>query len=163
MPSKKSEQFQSPTWGTLDFEGMIGRIKKYAKEKPEASYQVVVGTDSAPHKKNESDFVTAIVVLRVGKGGIYFWCKSNQVKVHSLYDRILKEATLSLDFAHKLLSGFQKAGILEYDFEIHVDIGKIGETREMISEVVGMIRGSGFKVKTKPEAFGASTVADRHA
>ena len=32
----------------------------------------------------------------------------------------------------------------------------------MLNEVVGMIRGSGFKVKIKPEAYGAQSVADRH-
>ena len=48
------------------------------------------------------------------------------------------------------------------DVEIHVDIGQKGPTRELIAEVVGMIRGNGFNVKTKPDAFGASSVADRH-
>jgi len=33
----------------------------------------------------------------------------------------------------------------------------------MISEVTGMVRGSGFEVKIKPDAYGASKVADRHA
>jgi len=32
----------------------------------------------------------------------------------------------------------------------------------MIKEVVGMVRGSGYNAKTKPDAYGASAVADRH-
>jgi hypothetical protein len=32
----------------------------------------------------------------------------------------------------------------------------------MIAEVVSMIKGNGYEVKTKPDSFGASKVADRH-
>jgi len=32
-----------------------------------------------------------------------------------------------------------------------------------IKEVVGMVTGNGFVAKTKPDAWGASTVADKHA
>lgn len=32
----------------------------------------------------------------------------------------------------------------------------------MITEVVGMIRGSGYDVKIKPQSYGASKVADRY-
>ena len=49
-----------------------------------------------------------------------------------------------------------------YDLEIHVDVGTVGPTREMIKEVVGMVTGSGYTAKTKPESFGASVVADKH-
>ena len=41
-------------------------------------------------------------------------------------------------------------------------MGKNGDARDMINEIVGMIRGNGFECKTKPDAFGASKVADRH-
>ncbi len=53
--------------------------------------------------------------------------------------------------------------MLEYDLEIHIDVGEHGRTRELIDEVVGYIRGSGFAVKTKPDAYAASSVADKHA
>ena len=50
----------------------------------------------------------------------------------------------------------------KYDFEIHVDVGTVGPTRELIKEVTGMVRANGFSVKTKPESWGASTIADKH-
>lgn len=50
----------------------------------------------------------------------------------------------------------------KYDFEIHIDVGPMGPTRDMIKEVVGMVQGNGFKAKTKPESWGASSVADKH-
>ncbi len=79
-----------------------------------------------------------------------------------LRQRIYEEAALSLETADDFLKVFKYNGISKLDVEIHVDIGNVGETRDMISEVVGMIRGSGFVCKTKPESFGASKVADRH-
>ena len=32
----------------------------------------------------------------------------------------------------------------------------------MIQEITGMIRANNFEVKTKPESYAASSVADRH-
>ena len=32
----------------------------------------------------------------------------------------------------------------------------------MIKEVVGIVTGNGYVAKTKPEAYGASYVADKH-
>ncbi|MBZ9569369.1 hypothetical protein KJA16_00415 [Patescibacteria group bacterium] len=46
---------------------------------------------------------------------------------------------------------------------IHADIGEHGQTRDMIKEVTGLIRGNGFEPKIKPESYVASTVADRYS
>ena len=50
----------------------------------------------------------------------------------------------------------------DYNLEIHIDVGEHGDTRDMIKEVVGMVTGNGYVAKTKPEAYGASYVADKH-
>ena len=157
-----SQQFHSPTLGEMALSSVIERIGGYMEEKPDYKYRLIIGTDSAGKNHAGVDFVTALVIHRIGAGGIYFW-KKDFATVHSLRERIYKEATLSLEFARKLLDVLRSEEFLDYDFEIHVDIGKEGETRDMIAEVVGMIRGSGFAVKTKPESYGASKVADRHA
>lgn len=130
-------------------------------EKPDCFYRVVIGSDSQ-NKNGGVDFVSALIVHRVGYGGVYFWQRKVEKKKFVLRDRIYQEATLSLLLADNFLKQMKGNGITKYDVEIHVDIGQIGETREMINEVVGMIRGSGYDVKTKPEAYGASKVADRH-
>ena len=46
---------------------------------------------------------------------------------------------------------------------IHVDAGNSekGKTRALIPELVGWIRACGYDVRTKPESFVASTIADR--
>ncbi len=155
------KRFNSPTYGQMSFAEMLKKITAYMEEVPDQKYRVVIGTDSQMHNKKEADFVSALIVHRVGSGGIYFWTREKREKPYALRERIYEEATRSMGLAEEFLQAF-KDNVLEYDLEIHVDVGRLGETRAMINEVVGMIRGSGFKVKIKPEAYGAQSVADRY-
>ncbi|MCL5003974.1 MAG: ribonuclease H-like YkuK family protein [Patescibacteria group bacterium] len=154
--------FMSPSLGLLNFEQVLNRVKNYIKEEDNCRYRIIVGTDSAPHNGEHTEYITALVLHRVGLGGIYFWQKTIKERARTLRERIYEEALLSIDFAKILLERFLTAELLDLDLEIHVDVGKVGETREIITEVVGLVRGNGFHVKTKPESFGASKVADRH-
>lgn len=154
--------FQSPTFGKLDLAQVREKILSFLSAGPDYQYQLVIGTDSQPHNGSGVDFVTAIVVRRVGCGGIYFWKRTVNKKIYVLRQRMYEEATMSLDMAETVLALLHKDGITKYDVEIHVDIGKFGDTRDMINEIIGMVRGSGYAVKMKPESYAASSVADRH-
>ncbi len=154
--------FNSPTFGVMSLEDVRKHVLTFMERLPEKKYRLVIGTDSQPKNGEGCDFITAIVIHRIGEGGIYFWKRLVEKKSYVLRTRIYQEASLSLECAENVLAVFKNDGITRYDVEIHVDIGKYGETREMISELVGMIRGSGFIVKTKPDSYGASKVADRH-
>lgn len=156
-----TDLFQSPTFGRLNLLEVKEKIVSFMAKEPKDSYRLAIGSDSQV-KNNEVDFVSAIVIHRVGSGGIYFWYRTSEKKKYVLRDRIYQEAFLSLDLANRFLKEMKGNGISKFDVEIHVDIGKFGDTRMMINEVVGMIRGNGYKVKTKPESYGASNVADRH-
>ena len=80
-----------------------------------------------------------------------------------LRDRIYKETSISLDFAQVVVPEIRKRiSPSKYDLEIHIDVGPVGPTREIIREVVGMVSGSGYVAKTKPDSWGASSVADKH-
>ena len=141
-------------------------------------YRVTIGTDSELTRDNRADFVTAVVVHRVGNGGRYFWRRGEITKMHTLRDRIIKEVLISLDIAQEVLCELKKfpppatpeqaracdggLGLPNFDFEIHVDVGENGPTKPMIQELVGMIRAHNFEAKTKPESYAASNVADRH-
>lgn len=156
-----NDLFQSPTYGTLTLQEIREKIAVFMASCSESKYRIVIGSDSQP-KDGEADFVSAIIVHRVGQGAIYFWQREIKKKKYVLRDRIYEEASLSLSLADKFLDVCKADGIHKYDLEIHVDIGQIGETRKIINEVVGMVRGSGYNVKIKPESYGASKVADRH-
>ena len=153
--------YHSATYGDLMLGQVKERIVQFMKEEEKNRYQVIIGCDSQK-KQQGTDFVTAIIVHRIGVGGIYFWERTYDTKIRVLKQRIFEEATRSLTTAQEFFELFKNNGIACFDFEIHVDMGKTGPTREWITEVVSMIRGSGFVVKTKPYSYGASKVADRH-
>ncbi len=154
--------FHSPTYGSVELPQVRERILAFLAADPESNYQLVVGTDSQPHNGAGVDFVTTIVVHRVGHGGIYFWKRIVHKKKYVLRQRMYEEATMSLEMAETVIGLLHKDGITRYDVQIHVDIGQYGKTREMITEIVGMIRGSGYDVRIKPESYAASKVADRY-
>ena len=157
-------KFQSPSYGLLEFDQMISRIQSYVANGQRHQHKIILGTDSAPPLGSRAEFVTALVVHRVGRGGIYFWRRATQEKIVTLRDRMYHEALLSLELARKLVDdGLLAFGAVGSDWlEIHVDIGENGPTRQMIKEIVGMVTGSGFRVKTKPASYAASKVADRY-
>jgi predicted RNase H-related nuclease YkuK (DUF458 family) len=134
----------------------------FMKAEPQRRYKVTIGTDSELLASKQADFVTAIVVHRVGNGGRYFWRRFELGKFHTLRDRMIKEVLVSLEIAEKVLAELKKFPLPEFDFEIHADIGENGPTKAVIQEVVAMIRANNFQAKIKPESYAASNVADRH-
>jgi len=162
--------FQSITHGELTIKSVISLIKAFLEEEPTSEYSLVIGTDS--HEKNNSangnhniNLVTAILVHRRGHGGKYFWKRKEIINIHTLREKIYAETFQSLSFATNFVPQLKKSLNGEspsYNLEIHIDVGEHGDTRDMIKEVVGIVAGNGFIAKTKPNAYAASSVADRH-
>ena len=163
------DDLNSLTHGEIKVLESIQLIKSFLEEKPADKYSLVIGTDSH-EKTTNGDFktinlVTAVLVHRKGYGGKYFWRRRNISNIHNLREKIYAETLESLNFAlffvpllRKELNGNSPF----YNLEIHIDVGEHGDTRDMIKEVVGMVTGNGFVAKTKPHAYGASYVADKH-
>jgi predicted RNase H-related nuclease YkuK (DUF458 family) len=152
-------EFISPTHGKLSFDRMFQHIVDYMREEPDQQYHLIIGTDSL--LGDDTCFVTAVVIHRVGHGGRYFYHKFRNRKIESLRQRILFETSLSLETASQLSAELAKNGFSELPVEIHLDVGDRGETKRIIREVVGMVQGSGYAAVTKPDSYGASKVADR--
>lgn len=131
-------------------------------EDPGCLYKIIVGTDSQAVHNSTPDFVTALVVQRVGKGGRYFWRRTNAYFVHNLRERIIQEVLLSIEAANKLLELLRAHPDLRFEFELHIDVGDNGKTNTLIAEVSGIVRGYNYPFKTKPESYAASSVADKH-
>ena len=152
--------FESPTKGRMTIEQMYADLVVYMSEDPTAQYKLVVGTDS--HTRHETIFVTAVVILRLGKGGRFFFNKSRRRAIKSLRQKILYETSVSLTVAARLTDMLQGGGQSDVDMEIHIDVGRQGETKELIREIIGMVVGSGYQAAIKPDSFGASKVADKY-
>jgi len=159
---KQIEIFNSPTYGRLALPEIIERIVNFTHAAPGYRYRIIIGTDSQK-RGGKTEFVTALIVHRIGGGGVYFWKKISREKPYALKEKMYEEALMSLEFANEFLYLLQeKPELLQFDLEIHVDIGERGKTRDVIAEIVAMIQGNGYRVKTKPDSYGASKVADRH-
>jgi predicted RNase H-related nuclease YkuK (DUF458 family) len=155
--------FMSSNGQKITPSAVVGEILTFMQAAPNRSYKITIGTDSEHLHDKRADFVTAIVIHRVGNGGKYFWRRIvDGKKFFTLRDRMFREAMISLEIAHAFLSESSKANLPKFDFEIHVDVGENGATRTMLQELVGMIRANNFAVKTKPDSYAASKVADRH-
>jgi len=157
--------FYNPSRGNLKVNQVIDEILYYINNKPEKFYDIIVGCDSS--SGDEPYFPVAVVILRVGEGGRFFLKKVGyrNRKFYNWKMRVLEEVLLSCELALFLRENLEKK-LKDFNYQfryIHADIGENGQTRDMIKEVTGLIRGNGFEPKIKPEAYVASTVADRYA
>jgi len=162
-----SGKFYNPTKGNLNFKSVLDEIFSYVQEQPEHNYEIIVGCDSS--SSEEPSFPIAIVVLRKGWGGRFFLkkVKYKNRKFYNLHERISEEVLLSCRLAIALRGAIEEkvlelTDLPDYQFRyIHADIGQNGATRDMIKELVGLIKSNGFEAKIKPEAYVASVIADR--
>jgi predicted RNase H-related nuclease YkuK (DUF458 family) len=159
--------FYNPTRGNLKIAQVIEEILGYMGKKPDKFYDIIVGCDSSSGE--EPHFPVAVVILRKGEGGRFFLKKIGYKnrKFYNWKTRILEEVLLSCELALFLRENVEnKLRFNSFNYQlryIHADIGENGQTKDMIKEVTGLIRGNGFEPKIKPEAYVASTVADRYA
>jgi len=148
----------------IKFDELIEEIAKYIDQKPEAKYKITVGSDS--QGSNETQFVTAIAILRVGNGGRYFWSKTGKTFCPTLRDRIYKETMHSITFVQELKSKLkEKLGeefFWDNKIKVHLDVGENGPTKDFIDGMVGMVKGFGFEAIIKPDSYSAFVLADRH-
>ena len=153
--------FVSPTLGKLSFRQMFQNLVNYMSEEPDQQYHLIIGTDSLLSER--TCFVTAVIAHRVGHGGRYFYRKMYNRKMESLRQRIMFETALSLETAGMLSAELARNGYSELPVEIHLDVSPNGDTKRIIREVVGMVTGTGYTAVIKPDAYGASKVADKHS
>ncbi|HSX18786.1 MAG TPA: ribonuclease H-like YkuK family protein, partial [Candidatus Saccharimonadales bacterium] len=119
--------FTSPTFGSLDWDSTLSKMVSYMGSDANASYEVIIGTDSEA-QNGTADYVSALIVHKKGNGGVYFWSRQKLEKIFSMRQRILQEALMSLQLAEKLVGDLAAMGLVDLNLEIHVDIGPNGPT-----------------------------------
>jgi len=166
----KNTEFQSLRNGKLTFLQVLDQIIDFILADTNCSYRIAVGTDS--HVGTKTSVVSCIHVHRIGRGAIGFLHKFEiERPVTNLREKIYIETTASLQLAYlfddecmerirkALNSGGHGKGI---SFEFHIDIGTRGQTKSLINEMVGMVKGLNFIPKIKPDSYCASCFADRY-
>lgn len=162
--------FRSLGKGPLNFEQVFNEIIEFIKADPNCSYKISVGTDS--QVSSRTVFVSCIHVHRVGKGAIGFLHKGEIPRpIRNLREKIYLETCASIQLAcafsedkikkinEAVGAGGRSKGVT---FEFHIDIGTKGQTKSLINEMVGMVKGLNFIPKIKPDSYCASCFADRY-
>jgi len=120
---------------------------------------VIIGTDSQRFDHHE-DFITVIVVRTEMKGARVFFTKERDLKYYTLRDKLIKEVYMSVQTAHELAPILpQSCKIAALHADVNPDIEK-GKSAKYVNEIVGYVKGNGFPVMTKPEAWASSHVAE---
>ncbi|NLM25332.1 MAG: hypothetical protein GX208_04340 [Firmicutes bacterium] len=154
--------FFSPSRGAMDIDEVFADLLEYASKHPEDQYSLIIGTDSQiKESKKEICYVTALIVHRKGKGARFYYTREYDQIIRSLRQRIFYETSRSLVLASQIMEKLTDSA-QDFDVEIHLDVGNNGATKTLIKEVVGMVVGSGFNARIKPDSYGASSVADKY-
>lgn len=142
--------------GEINSEEFLSIMKNYSK----MGMTLYVGTDSMLY--NTYCTFSCIVAVHSNKLRIanYYFQKQKMYenKFKTLENKILKEIEISINTANFLRENIPKAHI-----EVHIDIGDTikNETRHLVDNAKGWVKGMGFEVKIKPDSW-ASSVADWH-
>ncbi len=162
--------FRSLRKDGLSFEQVCCDIIEFIKTDTDCSYRISVGTDSQVGSK--SVFVSCILIHRIGRGAIGFLHRQDmQRPVTNLREKIYLETCASLQLAYLFDEDHMKricqaVGLGGHNkgvtFEFHIDIGTKGQTKGLINEMVGMVKGLNFVPKIKPDSYCASTFADKY-
>ena len=118
---------------------------------------VVVATDSQMHD-HKQEYVTVVVIYTYGKGGTTFHTKTFTGEPRSLRDKLTNEAWLSIRTAWEV----EKLLPHDMDLSVHLDVNpdERWASSKYHDELYWLTKGQGFKVFTKPYAWGASYVAE---
>lgn len=166
----ESTVFRSLKKDGLNFEQVCCDIIEFIRRDSGCSYRISVGTDSQVGFKTV--FVSCILIHRIGRGAIGFLHKYDMLRpVVNLREKIYLETCASLQLAYlfdeermkricqAVGSGGQSKGVI---FEFHIDVGMKGQTKSLINEMMGMVKGLNFVPKIKPDSYCASTFADKY-
>ena len=142
----------------INYSEVISILQKVSKD---SGHKIIIGTDSVKLGYNFI-FTNAICILNNNFYDRRYFYHREELKDDSYLDlskRLLKETTDSISIALNIKESLENANI-----EIHADVNpdinhKSSSYNNMIK---GYITGCGFSVKTKPQAFVASSIADLH-
>ncbi|SES90360.1 hypothetical protein SAMN05216389_103119 [Oceanobacillus limi] len=169
-----TDSFQNLSQKNMTFDQVYNRIVNYMKQDVTGNYRLIFGTDSQVHT-DYTLFITGIVIQRERKGA---WACIRKVKVPrkmmNLHERISYETTLTEEVVSMFTEDRKKELIdivlphiykgASFTVEGHIDIGsgRRNKTRVFVNEMVARMESLGLEPKIKPDAFVASSYANRY-
>ena len=143
------------SWKQLDG-STVRNIRTQLKRCSSKKYTLHIGTDTNPHAQ-ETTLITTICFREPGKGVIVFYQKRSLPTFKSVLDRLIHEAVVSLEVAGEVKS------LTDMVPTIHADVSPHNNTlsNRVTDAIMGMIKGMGYPVLIKPEAW-AADIADMY-
>jgi len=159
--------YQSATYGNLELNQIPEKIKDYYEKMKHygSQFQMTVGSDS--QNFDTLKVVNVIAVICEGHGGIFFYEITRFPRTNDVRQKLTTETNESLQTTLKLTEIMEKEDYKELrenlQISIHIDAGwnPNGKTRDLIPGLVGWIKACGYDCEVKPDAFVASTIADK--
>lgn len=164
MKIDKSTIFRDGKHREITFDEVLNKIVSFIDESPSYTYRLSIGTDSMTHA--DSKFVLAIVLHRIGNGGIYFYKKFTEEPIRDLRSKLYAETQLSIDTTNLIVDELfnkDEAILDKLNLSIHLDIGEHGPTKDLIAELEGWVKAIGYDYEIKPNSYAASFVADKYS
>ncbi|MCM3739280.1 ribonuclease H-like YkuK family protein [Oceanobacillus luteolus] len=166
--------FENLSEKNMSFQQVFQNIKRFMEKDPYGSYKLMFGTDSQVHS-TYTRFITGIVIQCETKGA---WACIRKVivprKMNQLHERISFETSLTEEVV-SMFTEERKEELIEivlpniyrggsFTIEGHIDIGSgdKNKTRIFVNEMLARMEALGIEPKIKPEAFVASSYANRY-
>jgi predicted RNase H-related nuclease YkuK (DUF458 family) len=145
--------------GELLSDDIVAEVRKALEKESNEKIKVCIGSDSQV-KGNVTEFATAIVFLRLGKGGFVFVHKYLSEKKFSIKERMIHEVSDSVQTAYKICPVLDE---FDVELEVHADINTDPNFKSNVAfkEAMGYILGMGYTFKAKPEAFASTYCAGK--
>lgn len=147
----------------------VSEVRDYLKTTPKGS-DVYIGCDSSRHRDSQNvwhaAYTTVVVVSKVDAAGRRSGCRvftttekmvDYDQKMSRPMMRMMNEAYKSVEVYNQL-----EEDLLDYEVEVHLDVNDdpIHGSNCARGAAVGIAMQTGRPVKTKPEAWAATHVAD---
>ncbi|WP_018665352.1 ribonuclease H-like YkuK family protein [Heyndrickxia acidiproducens] len=170
----EAQLFQNLQEKNMPFEKVFSHITAFMKRDPKGSYRLMVGTDSQVHQ-TYTLFITGIVIQQE-RHGVWACIRKTVIpgRMDHLHERISRELSLTEETV-SLFTEEKKNELIEiilpylyegasFTMEGHIDIGagKRNKTRKFVKEMAARMESMGVEPKIKPDAFVASSYANRY-
>jgi predicted RNase H-related nuclease YkuK (DUF458 family) len=144
------------SWHNLSGETVTDVREEVKKTLNTNRYTLHIGSDTNP-RSDGTTLITTICFREKGKGALVLYQKRKLNPFVSVLDRLIHEAVTSLELAEEIrkLTGVRCT--------IHADVNPSAEnlSNRVADAIMGMIKGMGYPVLIKPNAW-AADIADMY-
>jgi|TARA_X000001388_G_scaffold35248_2_gene24824 predicted RNase H-related nuclease YkuK (DUF458 family) len=160
MKNLKQKEWVTGSKHHIDFSDVASVVLKYVDK----GSKIFIGCDSFVSNRKIC-FATTLCLYGGDEPGRYFFFKEKVPKryYNQLATRITEEARRSLELAEFLKNEYK---LKSNTMELHLDISPTNAnngTSKFSEMLKGLVIGSGFSCKIKPDAWASQSIADRHS